>query len=316
MTMTASDAAALSMCVECEDTEAAVRCEDCRDVYCALCFEAQHHAGTRLRHRQAPLPGYDATAAPAPPAPIAAARPQSNAPQDVALPQPTSDPVAARQMPTADPVGGHGGESEREDENMEDVAVSPACSALRKDASYIPLRLTDEERALFTLLDASLNVSEYTDKVDVLSYRSPVKRIVQELQEVFSTLSGMMVATDFRKGKKLVLHTKFEENEGFFRQVFEIGRRYKIMNPERMRDNYGKMIYLLQDANMREIKNYMGFSESYLVANRYPITRMIEYFEKFFKPDQIEPDFSLEIRAGKNALAQRDDGDATAVVGG
>ncbi|GLE08495.1 hypothetical protein PINS_up019703 [Pythium insidiosum] len=207
------DPMAGAMCVECEDTEAAVRCEDCRDVYCALCFEAQHHAGTRLRHRQTPLSAHDGTSAASP-----SLRPRQLRPRP------------------------HRG------------------LALRKDAAYIPLRLTEDERALFTLLDASLNVSEYTDKVDVLSYRSPVKRIIQELKEVFSTLSGMMVATDFRKGKRLVLNTKFEENEEFFRRVFEIGRRYKIMNPERMRDNYGKMIYLLQDANMREIRNHMGFS--------------------------------------------------------
>lgn len=150
-----------------------------------------------------------------------------------------------------------------------------------------------------------------------------------------------------------------------------------------MRNNYGKMIYLLQDANLREIKNYLGFScvgpvstvgsflkerhalrllkdtrcyiatsvasslssdddprtletfsrdkqraiddlvrdyasaslsaedielclasiadsQSYLVSNRSPIVRMIEYLQEFFKADKIEPNFSLEIRAGKN----------------
>jgi hypothetical protein len=143
-----------------------------------------------------------------------------------------------------------------------------------------------------------------------------------------------------------------------------------------MRNNYGKMIYMLQDANMREIQNYMGFScvrpirtvksfltkrhgldllrdrrcltavavvsenvegsreakqraidelvrdyasaslsaddirlvlasiddsQSYLVANRTPITRMIEYLEQFFSPDKPESaGYSLEIRAGKN----------------
>ncbi|GLE11736.1 hypothetical protein PINS_up024329 [Pythium insidiosum] len=113
---------------------------------------------------------------------------------------------------------------------MGDEAVSPACSALRKDAAYIPLRLTEDERALFTLLDASLNVSEYTDKVDCCrtAHQSSASSGAEGgLQHAF----GMMVATDFRKGKRLVLNTKFEENEEFFRRVFEIGRRYKIMNP-------------------------------------------------------------------------------------
>ncbi|CAH0482273.1 unnamed protein product [Peronospora belbahrii] len=157
-----------------------------------------------------------------------------------------------------------------------------------------------------------------------------------------------------------------------------------MMNPERMRNNYGKMIYLLQDANLREIQNCLGFlciapiktvaslleerhaldmlrdtrcnvatsvaavntdqlvdpevlrrfsqdkqqaidglvrdyssaslseeeirlclasisdSQSYLASNRSPITRMIDYLEKYFVPEKAEAGFSLEIRAGTN----------------
>ena len=31
------------------------------------------------------------------------------------------------------------------------------------------------------------------------------------------------------------------------------------MNPEKMRDTYGKMIYLLQDANTEEMVDELGF---------------------------------------------------------
>ena len=43
-------------------------------------------------------------------------------------------------------------------------------------------------------------------------------------------------------------------------QVFEIGRRYKILNPERMREAYGKMMYVMQDSNSTEISELLEFS--------------------------------------------------------
>jgi hypothetical protein len=41
---------------------------------------------------------------------------------------------------------------------------------------------------------------------------------------------------------------------------FELGRRHKIMNPEKMRDSYGKLMYLLQDSQMHEVKELLQFS--------------------------------------------------------
>ena len=35
---------------------------------------------------------------------------------------------------------------------------------------------------------------------------------------------------------------------GFF--IIFSGRRYKILNPERMRDSYGKLMYFLQDSGV------------------------------------------------------------------
>ena len=36
-----------------------------------------------------------------------------------------------------------------------------------------------------------------------------------------------------------------EDNVGLFADIFEIGRRYKIMNPGKMRDTYGKLMFIL-----------------------------------------------------------------------
>ncbi|KDO23456.1 hypothetical protein SPRG_21020 [Saprolegnia parasitica CBS 223.65] len=234
---------AARMCVECEDTEAALACSDCGDVYCDLCYQAQHRSGHRQKHRSTPL-AVDVPASSTP------ARPTPSPVSETISP-----PLASVVVVTDDPMS----ETSEAPPVARGVATKEA-QVLAGRAKYIPMRLSDAERVLFNLLDASLNVSEYTDKVDILSYRSPVKRILTELTDLFNIMSGMMVASDFRNGKKKVLDRAYMDNADFFKAVFEIGRRYKIMNPERMRNNYGKMIYLLQDASMQEVEGYFEFS--------------------------------------------------------
>ncbi|KAF0694170.1 Aste57867_14930 [Aphanomyces stellatus] len=243
---------ALSMCIECEDTEASLSCEECADLYCDLCFQAQHRSGTRAKHTKTPLqaPPTDAAAASPPPAPV------------------VSDATPLAQAPI------HQLDDPADDFVMDEATLAKETQLVLRRAKFIPMRLTEAERVQFNLLDAGLNVSEYTDKVDILSYRSPVKRILTELTDLFNIMSGMMVASDFRNGKKKIAGQKYHDNADFFKSVFEIGRRYKIMNPgasssssssahylaERMRNNYGKMIYLLQDASMQEIEDHFEFS--------------------------------------------------------
>eukprot|EP01133_Synstelium_polycarpum_P016303 gene16303-19390_t len=119
---------------------------------------------------------------------------------------------------------------------------------------HIPLRLNGIERNLLRLLEAALHVSEYTDKVDVaIGSSARAKRVNEQLRHICAILCGLLVATDFKRGQQLVESKEFVENEAFFQKVFEIGRRHKIMNPAKMRGEYGKMIHLLQDSGQNDV---------------------------------------------------------------
>ncbi|KAJ1932794.1 hypothetical protein EC988_009336, partial [Linderina pennispora] len=125
---------------------------------------------------------------------------------------------------------------------------------------FIPLRLTLKERKYLRLLEAALHVSEYTDRIDVLQYGNKTKRIVAQIKELCAILSGLVVASDYKAGQQLCQERQFADNEQFFQKIFEIGRRHKIMNPEKMRSEYGKLMHLLQDAQASDVQAMLGFS--------------------------------------------------------
>lgn len=191
--------------------------------------------------------------------------------------------------------------------------------SLPEFAQYIPLRLSLEERALLTVLEHTLHVSEYTDHVDVTSARRGLKtrRCLDQILEACHISSGLLVASGqersllqtiadenslqqqqqpqtlrtFSLKKKSKKHKKekkskkkkknLQEEEGedddtatasswaareprdnalLFQTIFEIGRRNKVLNPSAMRTTYGKLMYLLQDAQNPTVAKSLGFS--------------------------------------------------------
>ncbi|CAO3703086.1 unnamed protein product [Rhizopus stolonifer] len=124
----------------------------------------------------------------------------------------------------------------------------------------IPLRLDSEERQLLKLLEAALNVSEYTDKVDIISYSNKSKRIVAQIRDLCAIIAGLFIAGNYKQGSDYFSKHNLRENEDLFQRVFEVGRRHKIMNPEKMRSTYGKLMYMLMDSVIPEVEDYLGFS--------------------------------------------------------
>jgi len=105
----------------------------------------------------------------------------------------------------------------------------------------VPLRLTAEERDLFNVLEGVLGTSEYTDKVDVafddygwrtsgmkkdqiiksvhyFLFHPHFSTLIQELNEIFSLISGLYLASNFQAGRRIV-ENSFEKNVEFFQKV-------------------------------------------------------------------------------------------------
>lgn len=58
-------------------------------------------------------------------------------------------------------------------------------------------------------------------------------------KQICSILTGLVLARDYEEGQRLIKDRDFKSLATFFQACFEIGRRYKILNPEKMRDSYG-----------------------------------------------------------------------------
>ena len=126
---------------------------------------------------------------------------------------------------------------------------------------YIPVRLNEEERQILSVLESALEVSEYTDNVDVIHShlrQTRLNRIISNLVEILSITTGLMVAANLTKGEALCKGKGLSENVPFFRDMFEIGRRYKIMNPTKMRDTYGKLMWILMDTEAPAVKRELN----------------------------------------------------------
>ena len=66
---------------------------------------------------------------------------------------------------------------------------------------YIPLRLTFGKRKYLRLLEAALQVSQYTNNIDILDFGlSKAKGMVHKVRELRAILSRLVLAADHKQG--------------------------------------------------------------------------------------------------------------------
>ena len=124
-----------------------------------------------------------------------------------------------------------------------------------KRAKFTPLRLSTLERNYLSIIEGALKVSEYTDKVDILSYRQKSTLIHKELKDLLQLMSGLLMSSNYNIGQKQVKNNAINENISFYATMIEVARRHKIRNPEKMRDTYGKLMHALMDSVQENVFN-------------------------------------------------------------
>eukprot|EP01041_Mallomonas_annulata_P006154 gene6154-12464_t len=182
-------------------------------------------------------------------------------------------------------------EAQRKAEELDidvDSNIILPCERMSERAKYIPLRLTYEERKVLRLVNASITVSDYTTNIDSGEFKSKSKRDHARLQNICGFLSGLICANEYDKGQSVLADRNFSEHETPIQQNLEIARRYKIMNPEKLRSEYGKLVLLMQDALSSDLKPLLGIDIYQPVLTVY---------------DRLESCGGLEIL--KNSLVER-----------
>lgn len=111
-----------------------------------------------------------------------------------------------------------------------------------------------------------MDVSEYTDVVDVSSNNYFVRttydkteRILEQLEDLCQIIVGLGLANDYKTTiQKKIASQPLKDHQHFVAKCLEIGRRYKLMNPDKMRTSYGKLLYVLMDAHRPKVRRELG----------------------------------------------------------
>ncbi|KAH3676124.1 hypothetical protein WICMUC_002421 [Wickerhamomyces mucosus] len=226
------------LCNECNDMRIEINCLNCDENFCSGCFQLIHNGGKRKDHQFDRLIKDDGIISDS---------------KDLEQDQEQEQDQDQDQDQEQD-------QDQDQDLDHQDPIDSQLLKSIQSKIEFIPLRLTFEERFYLNLLDSALNVSEYTDKVDIISYKSKSKRIISQIKQICSILIGLIYSSIFKKGEILIKDKNFKENSQIFKSIFEIGRRYKILNPNKFKNNFGKLCYIIMDSKLPEIEEQLEFN--------------------------------------------------------
>ncbi len=76
--------------------------------------------------------------------------------------------------------------------------------------------------------------ARYTDNVDTSRYWGREATIEEQLREAFNTLVGLLVTHGLAPHREAALRPH-ADNAPLLRALFEVGRRYKVVAPRRLR---------------------------------------------------------------------------------
>lgn len=223
-------------CIDCLTKPFEIVCLDCDENFCKVCYQFAHKGGKRQHHKF----------------------------EEVVVNTNPND--ALKQAMKSQKLAENADLNESDSDSDSDMELStPATTQeailrkIQRNVKFIPMRLTYKERQFLKLLEAALSVSDYTDAVDIMTHVPKSRRIIAQLKNICSILAGLAVSTNMKVGQQLIQDKNFSDNADWYKMIFEIGRRYKIMNPERMRDTFGKLCYMIMDSRLPMIKDQMEF---------------------------------------------------------
>jgi len=104
----------------------------------------------------------------------------------------------------------------------------------------------------------------------------------------------------------MIKDRNFEDNSDFFAAVFEIGRRHKILNPERMRTDYGKLIHMLMDSQSPDIQRLLEFRLVKKVTTVYDFLKERDSLALLKQPEAVIATTAISDRGKTRSEVQQD----------